>query len=140
MPNTFGRRIEAIEEPPAEIVHEAREHQRVFAHQLPGRDRATLINNVVHTLNSGVPVAVGVAWPMTRIFNGYLNTQAAAPNRGHAVTLVGYKSATGRIEDTYFIFKNSWGPKWGQGGYGTVTYNYLQNYLFDAVLLEVQRG
>ena len=140
MPNTFGRGIAAIEEPPPEIVREARDHQRVFAHQLPGRDRVTLLNNVVQTLNSGVPVAVGLGWPMTRVFNGYLNTQTAAPNRGHAVTLVGYKSATGRIEDAYFIFKNSWGPKWGQGGYGTVTYHYLQNYLFDAVLLEVQRG
>ena len=140
MPNTFGRKIEAIEEPPPEIVREARDHQRVFAHQLPGRDHVTLINNVVHSLNSGVPVAVGMGWPMARVFNGYLNAQPAAPNRGHAVTLVGYKSATGRIEDATFIFKNSWGPNWGQGGYGMVTYKYLQNYLYDAVLLEVQRG
>ena len=140
MPNAFGRKIQSIGEPPAEIVREAREHQRIFAHQLPGRDRPTLINNIVHTLNSGVPVAVGMAWPMTYVYNGYLNTQNAAPDRGHAVTLVGYKSASGRIEDAYFIFKNSWGPKWGQGGYGTVTYGYLQKYLNDAVLLEVQRG
>jgi len=40
---------------------------------------------------------------------------------GHAVTLVGYKSATGRIEDAVFIFKNSYGVDWGQGGYGTAT-------------------
>ena len=140
MPNTFGRRIDAIEEPPVEIVREAREHQRIFAHQLPGRDRATLLNNIVQTLNNGMPVAIGIAWPVTYVFNGYLNNQTAAPDRGHAVTLVGYKSATGKIEDAYFIFKNSWGPKWGQGGYGTVTYAYLQKYLNDAVLLEVQRG
>lgn len=140
MPNAFGRKIQAIEEPPAEIVREAREHKRIFAHQLPNRDRVTLINNIVHSLNSGLPVAVGMAWPMTHVYNGYLNSQTAASDRGHAVTLVGYKSATGRIEDAYFIFKNSWGPKWGQGGYGTVTYNYLDKYLNDAVLLEVQRG
>ena len=140
MPNTFGRRIEAIEEPPPAIVREARDHQRVFAHQLPGRNRVTLLNNIVLTLNSGLPVAVGLAWPTTRVINGYLSTQKAPADRGHAVTLVGYKSATGRIEDAYFIFKNSWGPTWGQGGYGTVTYGYLNSYLFDAVLLEVQPG
>ena len=81
-----------------------------------------------------------MAWPMTPVYNGYLSSQTAAFDRGHAVTLVGYKSATGRLEDAYFIFKNSWGPRWGQGGYGTVTYGYLQKYLNDAVLLEVQRG
>ena len=140
MPNAFGRKIQSIEEPPAEIVREARDHKRVFAHQVPGRDRVTLINNIVHSLNSGLPIAVGMAWPGTHVFNGYLNSQTARLDRGHAVTLVGYKSATGRIEDAYFIFKNSWGPRWGQGGYGTVTYNYLQKYLTDAVLLEVQRG
>ncbi len=140
MPNTFGRRIESIEEPPVAIVQEARDHQRVFAHQLPGRDHATLLNNVVQSLNSGVPVAVGMGWPLSRIVNGYLSGQKAAPDRGHAVTIVGYKSSTGKIEDAYFIFKNSWGPTWGQGGYGTVTYSYLNKYLFDAVLLDVQPG
>ena len=140
MPNTFGSRIESIGEPPPAIVQEARDHQRVFAHQLPGRDRATLLNNIVLTLNSGLPVAVGMAWPNARIINGYLSGQKAREDLGHAVTLVGYKSPTGRIEDAYFIFKNSWGPQWGQGGYGTVTYGYLHHYLDDAVLLEVQHG
>jgi len=140
MPNTFGRRIDAIEDPPPAIVQEARSHQRIFAHQLPGRDKATLINNIVHALNNDLPVAVGMAWPANRVVNGYIGRQDGDPARGHAVTLVGYKSATGRIEDTYFIFKNSWGPTWGQGGYGTVTFGYLQRNLFDAVLLEIQRG
>lgn len=139
MPNAFGRKIESIEEPPAAIVREAQDRKRVFAHQVPGRDRVTLINNIVHSLNSGIPIAVGMAWPTGHVYNGYLSNQTPT-DRGHAVTLVGYKSATGRIEDAYFIFKNSWGPRWGQGGYGTVTYTYLQKYLNDAVLLEVQRG
>jgi len=140
MPNTFGSKIASIEDPSPEIVQEARTHQRVFVQQLPGRDRATLINNVVQALNAGVPVSVGMNWPGTRVVNGFISTQKGAPDRGHAVTLVGYKSATGRLEDAYFIFKNSWGPRWGQGGYGTVSCSYLQNNLNDAVLLEVQRS
>ena len=99
-----------------------------------------LLNNLVQALNAGVPIAVGMSWPGTRVVNGYIGAQKGEPDRGHAVTIVGYKSSTGRIEDAYFIFKNSWGPKWGQGGYGTVTYGYLRNYLNDAILLEVQPG
>ncbi len=140
MPNTFGKRIEAIEDPPPDVVQEARSHERVFIHQVPGRDGATRLNNIVQALNAGLPVPVGINWPATRVVNGYLSTQKGAPDRGHAITLVGYKSATGRIEDAYFIFKNSWGPTWGQGGYGTVTYNYLSDYLHDAIVLEVQAG
>jgi C1A family cysteine protease len=37
------------------------------------------------------------------------------------------------------VFKNSYGPTWGEGGYGWVTCRYLQNYLLSAALLEVQR-
>jgi hypothetical protein len=138
MPNTFGRRIDAIEEPAPVIVQEARSHQRVSIQPLPGRDRPTLINNLVHALNAGMPVPVGMSWPATRVVKGYISTHKGAPNLGHAVTIVGYKSPTGRIEDAYFIFKNSWGPRWGQGGYGTVTYGYLSNYLGQAILLELQ--
>jgi C1A family cysteine protease len=138
MPNTFGSRIDAIEEPAPAIIQEARSHQRVSIQPLPGRDRVTLINNLVHALNAGVPVPVGMYWPATRVVKGYISTHQGAPNLGHAVTIVGYKSPTGRIEDAYFIFKNSWGPRWGQGGYGTVTYGYLSNNLGSAILLELQ--
>ncbi|MBI3885417.1 MAG: hypothetical protein HY302_06775, partial [Opitutae bacterium] len=71
---------------------------------------------------------------------GYLSAQKPVPGAGHAVTLVGYQTATGRIEDAVFVFKNSWGAEWGQGGYGTVTYHYLNRHLHDAVILEVQAG
>jgi C1A family cysteine protease len=128
-------------EPSPEIVREAREHQRVFVHQLPGRDNATRINNLIHALNAGIPVAIGVAWPNWHaVRTGYLSEQKPMHHAWHAVTIVGYRSKSDRIEDAYFIFKNSWGNEWGQGGYGTVTYGYLNNYLNDAVLLEVQRG
>jgi hypothetical protein len=141
MPNTFGRKIDAIEDPPAAIVDEARNHQRVFVHSVVGRDPATRINNIVHALNAGLPVAVGMSWPNFRsLRNGFLDRQKPQSGNGHAVTLVGYRSATGRIEDAEFIFKNSYGVDWGQGGYGTVTYLYLTNNLYEAVLLEVQSG
>lgn len=39
---------------------------------------------------------------------------------GHALVLVGYNDATSR-----FIFRNSWGSSWGDGGHGTIPYAYL---------------
>ena len=82
-------------------------------------------------------------WPDTMegaVRSGYLAGQKPEAGGGHAVTLVGYKCSTGRIEDAVFTFKNSWGPQWGQGGYGMVTYGYLSHYLDEAILLEVQSG
>ena len=141
MPNTFGTKIEAIEDPPQAIVEEARQNQRIGFHALPGRDNATRINNLVIALNSGVPVPVGMAWPHWRsIKSGFLSAQKPVSGAGHAVTIVGYRCASGRLEDTQFIFKNSWGTNWGQGGYGIVTFDYLQQHLGDAVLLELQGG
>jgi hypothetical protein len=128
-------------EPPPELVEEARRHQRVAFHALPGRDAPSRITNIIHALNAGVPVSVGVAWPHYRTLrSGNINAQKPVTNSWHAVTIVGYRSATGTLEDTQFIFKNSWGSAWGQGGYGTVTYGYLAEHLNDAVLLEVARA
>src|SRR4051812_47574385 len=104
MPNTFGSKINAIENPPATIVNEARNHQRtphpcprktsasktrpativnearnhqrVFVHAVPGRDAPTRINNVVLALNAGLPVPIGVAWPNYRSMRtGFLSAQ-----------------------------------------------------------------
>ena len=141
MPSDLDRRIAAIPEPTPDVVREAREHRQVTVYSLPGRDNATRINNLIQILNAGMPVAVGMAWPNYRTLRtGYLSEQKPMTGAYHAVTIVGYRCPSGRLEDAYFIFKNSWGWSWGQGGYGTVTYSYLNRYLTEAVLLEVQPG
>lgn len=141
MPNTFGSKMEAIQEPSAGVVEQARSRRRVYVHLLPGRDEATRISNAVQALNAGVPVALGVRWPHYRtIRTGYLSEQKPILDYAHAVTLVGYRCETGRLEDAVFLFKNSYGVAWGEGGYGRMTFGYLRNYLLDAVVLEVKRG
>lgn len=42
---------------------------------------------------------------------------------GHAVLLVGFDS-----ERKLFIFKNSWGPLWGIQGYGSASFDHIDNY------------
>lgn len=54
--------------------------------------------------------------------SGVLNmpTSSEKAKGGHAVVLVGYDNGTSR-----FIVRNSWGEKWGQGGYFTMPYQYV---------------
>ena len=40
---------------------------------------------------------------------------------GHVVLLTGYDASAGE-----FIFRNSWGPSWGDAGYGRISEKYLQ--------------
>jgi hypothetical protein len=137
VPNRFSGAT--IEEPPQEIITEARSSRRVSVHILPGRDGATLAANAIQALNAGLPVPIGMAWPVEYNWRtGYLDKQRVHPNGGHAVTLVGYTSKSGRLEDTVFTFKNSWGTRWGIDGYGTATYEFLRNNLHSAILLELQ--
>lgn len=42
---------------------------------------------------------------------------------GHAVLLVGYDDV-----QKVFMFKNSWGPKWGLEGYGFVSFDHVDAY------------
>ena len=137
LPNRWSQPASPWPDPSSEIIQAARQYQRVFVHQFPGRDAPTRLNNIIHALQAGLPVPIGLAWPAGRIPRGYIGSRPANPATGHAVTLVGCQSATGQIKDAVFIFKNSWGPNWGQGGYGQVTYDYLRENLRDAIWLEL---
>ena len=139
MPYSFSKTLAA--DPPRETIDEARRHRRVSVFALPGRDEATRISNLVQALDAGVPVAVGLRWPAWRALrSGYLDQQKPLEGNGHAVTVVGYENKTGAIKDTVFVFKNSWGVKWGAAGYGYATYDYFNHNLVDSALLEVEPG
>ena len=45
---------------------------------------------------------------------------------GHAVLSVGYKQ-----KDKRFLVRNSWGSKWGQSGYFTIPFTYLETLAAD---------
>jgi len=136
MPNGLSKKNLGV--PTDEIIQAAQRSKRTVVHTIPGHNGATLVNHVIQALNLGIPVPVGMVWPDTRVWRvQFLNGQRTTMNNGHAVTMVGYRCKTGRIEDAVFVFKNSWGPHWGQGGYGTASYDYLAKNLHSAVVLEV---
>lgn len=41
----------------------------------------------------------------------------------HAIAICGYDDSTRRL-----LFKNSWGEGWGDGGYGTIPYDYVERF------------
>lgn len=139
MPNTYGLAQAEIAAPPESVVADAQNRRNAFFHPLTGRTPEARIDNVLHALAEGVPVVVGLRWPHSRTLrHPLLAEQTPVPGYAHAVTIVGCYTETGRKEDLRFIFKNSWGIRWGAGGYGFVTYDYLRRHLLDAVVLEVR--
>jgi hypothetical protein len=139
MPNTFGIKMEAISDPPPTLIDEARNHRHVSVHSIPGRDRTTRLANIIHALNAGVPVVIGLRWPhYSTVRAGFLSEQKPILDYAHAVTIVGYRSPTGRLEETVFAFKNSYGVDWGMGGFGEARFEYLRQHLLDAMMLEVR--
>ncbi|MDP3791567.1 MAG: C1 family peptidase [Candidatus Omnitrophota bacterium] len=46
---------------------------------------------------------------------------------GHAICVIGYDDPK-----KLFKFKNSWGDRWGDGGYGYFNYDYMKQYCVDA--------
>jgi C1A family cysteine protease len=46
---------------------------------------------------------------------------------GHAICVVAYDDVKQQV-----VFKNSWGPSWGNNGYGMLPYRYINDFLWDA--------
>ena len=140
MPNMLGRAMAQVPEPPPEVIASARTRRQVTTEMVPGVNNDVRLQNIMHMLNEGVPVVIGLRWPFPRAtqHNPTLSTQAVIPNAAHAVTLVGYYTDSGNVDDIRFIFRNSWGMNWGVGGYGFATFGYLRTHLLEAVIVEVR--
>ena len=105
------------------------------------------INNLKAALAEGLPVVIAMSVNKT-IFSlkgplPYQNyslrdesTLQYYPSVGnHAVTLVGYDDDGG-----YFIFQNSWGAGWGDGGYGAIRYGVIGGAIFEAWVIRGFNG
>lgn len=140
MPNRYGVSIHDVKVPEPLILESARSRRSVISVQtILGEEGSIKVNTLMKALNRLRPVVVGVMFPppatLTQSF--VLDGQSHHIDYSHAVTLVGYSNETGKIEDTRFMFKNSWGLDWGNRGYGIVSYPYLVQHLRDAYVLEI---
>ncbi|NLG28876.1 MAG: C1 family peptidase [Chloroflexi bacterium] len=94
------------------------------------------LSSIKQQLAQGTPVLLGLP-----VYDTFFAATAANPviglppssaimRGGHAVTLVGYDDSRNT-----FKFANSWGSWWGEGGYGYLTYDYVQKLAWEAWVL-----
>lgn len=111
------------ERPPKKCYAEA------LNHTVTGYQRLDALREMKACLAMGLPFVFGFA-----VYEHVMSESVARTGRirlpgrgermlgGHAVMAVGYRDRTGTL-----IFRNSWGRKWGQAGYGEMPYAYPQS-------------
>ncbi len=92
-------------------------------------------DDVKGQLYSGNPVIFGVNLPSA--FDGYRtgvidSTEGQGPDNGHAMVIVGYDDA----RQAYHIV-NSWGARWGEHGFGWLSYRAAAAVWLEGYVMEV---
>jgi len=103
------------------------------------------IEQAIACLDQQIPVACGGWWPdsahwSTSVIKGVevMGVPATTLKNigvfdGHSVALVGYRRDNAFPGGGYFVFRNSWGPDWGDHGYGYMPFSYVLTYANDLV-------
>lgn len=93
--------------------------------------RLDRLDALKESLAKGIPFAFGFTCYRSMFTEEVRKTGAVPlPARtdqvvgGHAVMAVGYDDAVGRL-----LLRNSWGTRWGDAGYGTLPYEYVERDL-----------
>jgi len=95
------------------------------------------LHTIKAALANGHPVACGLRWPKS--LRGYELLEVPPPASaydGHSIALVGYQDEPGGKAGGVLFFRNSAGPRWGNDGYGVMSYAYARAYANDALWLE----
>ena len=106
--------------PPAALLAEAKQH-RPFANMQVVPDAQAMKQQVA----AGLPVVFGImAFQSIEATNGPipLPKKGEAQLGSHIILCVGYDDDAKR-----FIIRNSWGPGWGDHGYGYLPYDYVRD-------------
>ena len=117
-------------EPPNKCYAEA------YGHRITAYQRLTTLTDMKACLAGGFPFVFGFDVFKSAMTDAVAKTgDIPMPSRweritgaegGHAVMGSGYLDKSGKIN-----FRNSWGKEWGDGGYGTLDFDYIQKYASD---------
>ena len=111
-------------------------------HQITSYQRLVTLNDMLACLAEGYPFVFGFT-----VYESFESQEVAKTGivnmpdtgehvaGGHAVLAVGYNDAEKR-----FLVRNSWGAGWGQKGYFTIPYGYLEDRNLSDDLWTVRRG
>jgi hypothetical protein len=104
--------------------------------------RTILLNNMKAILEMKIPIIGGFKMPLNirseKTSKSGIVDYVSISKYGHSVMFVGFiDDMINKDQHGHLIFKNSWGDKWGDNGYGYLPYNYiLNNKCFDLWILE----
>ena len=96
------------------------------------------LTEIKRAIAAGHPVACGLRWP--KDLKGSELWDVPAANQvfdGHSIVLVGYEEGPAKPGGGVFQFRNSFGPNWGNQGYGTMSYAYAKAYANDVLWLRL---
>lgn len=111
-------------------------------HQITSYERLETLNDMHSCLAAGFPFVFGFS-----VYESFESQEVArtgvapmpGPDErvlgGHAVLAVGYDEKTAR-----FLVRNSWGTRWGQAGYFTMPFAYLEDRGLSDDFWTIQRG
>jgi len=103
-----------------------------------GEKSNPLIDQVIAELDQGRPVIIltmlsrSFYTPADQAVINPANGEAPEPARRHAVVAVGHGTVDGQRS---ILIRNSWGPRWGDTGYGWLTEQFLVPRMFAAAVL-----
>ena len=137
-----GKRDAARRPSPAAVANAKQECRRWRVHWIKRWDVQCVLSPrqmlaIRQALAAHHPVACGLRWP--KQLNGYQILGVPPPAKvsdGHSIMFTGYTDDPGRPGGGVFLFRNSFGPKWGKDGYGVMSFAYAQRYANDALWLE----
>jgi hypothetical protein len=87
-------------------------------------------------LAGGHPVACGLRWPKSLKGSAILSDNPpGGVFDGHSIVLTGYADDPSSPGGGTYRFRNSFGPQWGEHGYGRMSYAYARKYANDALWL-----
>ena len=134
-------------EPPAFCYAFAQSYQAIKYYRLdpPGTSPDVLLNRIKTNLSAGLPSMFGfTVYTSISQADGHEGripypTPGENVEGGHAVVAIGYSDGM-KIKNTNkkgvettgaLLIRNSWGPEWGDGGYGWLPYDYVRNGLAE---------
>jgi hypothetical protein len=104
---------------------------------------AEMLAAIRDELSDGHPVAIGMRWPHQETYTPAGLLVVPPPEGvfdGHSIALVGWQEDPAAPGGGVFVFRNSFGPGWREGGYGRLPYAYVAAYGNDALSLRLGGG
>jgi hypothetical protein len=161
MPNLPSFRAAHPDAPRPAVVAMGKKFKRfpiTFIKQWNNQDgmSAAEMESTKAALKAGIPVATGIWWlqnfetvtignvPLLKEYPRSENRNKNASKNpmfdGHSIDLVGFHESNEFPGGGYFIFRNSFGPKFGEDGYGFVSFQYIRDYANDAIYIKARQA